>query len=52
MHTYPPLFLEMASVSHPHSLMPLPLGKGLEFQNISPLTLLALRHDPLGEKSL
>lgn len=49
---HPHFILEMAGISHPHCLMPLPSGKGLEFHNISPLTLLALRLDSLGERSL
>ena len=51
-HTPPFFFVETTGISHPHSLMPLPSGKGLEFHNISPLTLLALRRDSLGERSL
>ena len=47
-----PHFLEMADVSHPHSLLLFLSGKGLEFHIISPLTQLAPRPDFLEERSL
>lgn len=52
-HTTPHFFffLAVATISHPQSLMPLPLGKGLEFHNTYLLTLLALRFGSLGERS-
>lgn len=42
----------MASIIHPQSQMPLLSGKGLEFQNIYPLTLLVLSLDSLGDRNL